>query len=143
MCFLDEALSVHSSVQGQRQSGEQSLTNHSHFALIGRGESRMSSFTGQERIKYCSGAGSAAPRSTKFKWVLRPATKKTQEATRFPLSPLYISLILWRPKVGKKTENPRFSWLLSTTSNQENPGGNSVSPQPTLHFTDLMATESG
>ena len=40
------------------------------------------------------------------------ATKKTQEATRFPLSPLYISLILWRPKVGKKPENPRFSWLL-------------------------------
>jgi len=29
-------------------------------------------------------------------------------------SPLYISLILWRPKVGKYPENPRFSWLLTT-----------------------------
>ena len=31
----------------------------------------------------------------------------------------------------------------SGPSNQEHPGGNSVFPQPTLHFTDLMATESG
>jgi len=37
---------------------------------------------------------------------LNPVTKKTQEATGFSLSPLYISLILWQPEVGKKNRKP-------------------------------------
>jgi len=40
-------------------------------------------------------------------------TKNTQEAAGFSLSPLYIILISWRPKVGKHPEKTRFSWLLA------------------------------
>jgi len=38
--------------------------------------------------------------------------KKTHGAAGFFISPFSISLIYRRPQVGKKTENPRFSWLL-------------------------------
>ena len=46
-----------------------------------------------------------------YSW-FHAVSKKTQEAAGFSLSPLYISLILQRPKVGKNLENPRFSWVL-------------------------------
>jgi hypothetical protein len=39
-------------------------------------------------------------------------TKKTQEAAGFSFSEIRIYQIFCRAEVGKKPENPRFSWLL-------------------------------
>ena len=48
----------------------------------------------------------------------KPVTKKTQESAGFFLSPIYISLILWRLEVGKNPEPSKPAVFLVTGASQ-------------------------